>query len=110
MKQQQSIGPFKAMGVVLNSVGTTAVVLDTTIATSGAVINQGLDAINITVTAARDAVGIVTSDAVEALREDTEVAAIIRRAEHKVSIAKATQAANKILAKLTPVKSVNKTK
>jgi len=43
MQQEQetkSIGPMKAIGVVLHTVGTTAVVVDNTITTGGEVIHK----------------------------------------------------------------------
>ncbi len=96
MQENKSIGPFKAMGLVLNTVGTAAGVLDDTVKTSGDVIHGGLKGVSIIVTAGSEAIDIIATGALEDLKADQ----IIEDAHRKVRTAKATTEAAAILAKL----------
>ena len=103
MHKTESIGPFKAMGVVLNTVGSTAVVLDNTIQTGGAVITGALEGLNLTMTKGNEALGLALTGPLEDMKADEVVAS----AERKVRMAKAIAEANRILATLKSEDEIN---
>ena len=97
----KSIGPFKAAGIALNTVGSVAVVLDNTIQTGGNVVHQGLQGVSTITTAGAKALDLVAADMLEELEEDLKVDSTIRKATNKVRIANAEAEAARILAGLT---------
>ncbi len=100
MEQQKSVGPLKAIGLALGAVSSMVQVIDNSVKTTGNVLNEGLKGINTVTTAGSSAIEIVTSNALEELREDNEVESVVRRATNKVRIAQAEAEAERILATL----------
>lgn len=89
-------GPFQTMGTVLNTVSTSAVVLDRSIQTGGAVIVNTLDSLNMVMSKGNEALELALAGPIEDMKADEVVAS----AERKVRMAKATAEAKKILAQL----------
>ena len=96
MNKQESIAPFKAVGLVLNTVGTSAGVIDETIRTGGEVITQGLTGVNMVMSQGVAALDIVLKGAVEDLKTDN----IVEDAHRKVRVAEAETEAKRILDQL----------
>jgi len=95
-QENNSIGPFKAMGKVLNTVGTTANVLDDTITQTGNVLSTSLQGVNVITAGGLKALEIITAGALEDLKTDN----VVDTAHRKVRAAQAKLEAKKILNEL----------
>ena len=96
MNENKSIGPFKAVGLALNTVGTAAVVLDKSVKESGEAISTTLQSVNSLISAGREALELTTAGALEDLRTDN----IVEDAHRRVRVAQANAEAARILATL----------
>ena len=96
MNENKSIGPFKAVGLALNTVGTAAIVVDTSVREGGNAISNTLKGVNTVVDASRTALELTTAGMLEDLRTDN----IVEDAYRKVRIAEANAEAARILATL----------
>ena len=84
------MGPLKAIGTALHTVGTVVSAVDNVIVRTDGLLNKGFDAIDI---------------AVDGGLTDLEADHIINDAHRKVRIAKARTEADRIIAQLDPVAS-----
>ena len=100
LNQPESIGPFKAMGVALNTVGSAAIVLDHTVKSGGSVVINTLDSVNMVMEKGNEALELALAGPIEDMKTDE----IVASAERKVRVAQATAEAAKILAQLDPPK------
>ena len=99
--QSKGIGPFKAAGLALSTIGTAAQVVDQTVRTSGDVLHQGLTGINVSISAGVTALEIVAHGALEDLRTDE----IIEAAHRTARIASAKAEAARIIAGIAPIQA-----
>ena len=91
MNEQKAIGPFKAIGVALNTVGTTVGAVDNVVSQTDSLLSKGFSAIN----------SIVDNGLA-----DLETDNIVEDAKRQVRIAKANAEAATILATLKPARKV----
>ena len=96
MKEEKSIGPFKAAGLLLNTVGSAAIVVDTSVREGGNAISSTLKGVNTVVDAGKTALELTTAGMLEDLRTDN----IVEDAYRQVRIAEAKAEAARILATL----------
>lgn len=99
MTKNNSIGPFKAVGLLLNTVGTAAGVLDTSVQEGGQAISSTLQGVNTVMSGGKEALDIITRGAIEDLKTDQ----IIEDAERQVRIAQARAEAARIVATIDAV-------
>jgi len=95
-KQQESIGPFKAVGVLLNTVGSAAIVVDSTIKSGGSAIVGAFDSIDMVVSKGNEALEIVLEGPIADLRCDQ----IVDNAHRKVRVFEAEEEAKRIIANI----------
>ena len=96
MKEQESIGPFKAVGVLLNTVGSAAVVVDQSIKTGGGAIVSTLSGIDMVMQKGNEALELALEGPIEDLKCDK----IVDDAHRTVRIAQAKAEAARIIAAL----------
>ena len=87
--EQKSIGPFKAIGLTINVVGTTVGAVDNAVTNVDSLINKGFGAIN---------------SIVDNSLADLDTDNIVEDARRQVRVAKAKSEAATILATLKPPK------
>jgi len=95
-KKSNRLGPLEVTGVVLNTLGTTALVLDQTVAAGGQSVITTLQGTSSLITDGFEALNHLTAKPLSKLRSK----AIVRAAKHRVIEAKAQAKAAKILATL----------
>lgn len=105
--RDKGIGPFKAVGLLLNTVGSATKVLDTAVAGTGNAVSTGLKMTNNILTKGAAAIEITANKALEDLRADNEADTIVDNAYRKVRISQAQTQATAILTELEKSKDIS---
>ena len=94
MQERESIGPFKAAGIALSTIGTVAIVADDTIRSAGSIVTTTLGSVNSIIEDGATAIRITTSGMIK----DMEVDAIIDDAHRVVRREQALAEAARLIA------------